>query len=58
MQCFGAEASRYTAGLLAPGTGVRLAYDVERTDRFGRTLAYLYRLSDGLLVNAAVVRDG
>jgi micrococcal nuclease len=58
VQCFGPEASRHTAELLPPGTAVRLVYDVDRTDRYGRTLAYVYRLSDGLFVNVALVRDG
>lgn len=58
VQCFGPEASRHTAELVPPGTPVRLVYDVERTDRYGRTLAYVYRLSDGLFVNLALLRDG
>jgi micrococcal nuclease len=56
--CFGVEASRRTASLLPPGTAVRLVYDVERTDRYGRTLAYVHRLSDGLFVNADLVAEG
>ena len=56
--CFGREASHHTSRLLRAGTKVRLAYDVERTDRYGRTLAYVYRSRDGLFVNAALVRDG
>lgn len=43
---------------LPVGTEVRLVYDVDRTDRYGRTLAYLYRVSDGLFVNLALARDG
>ncbi|MDQ3573478.1 MAG: thermonuclease family protein [Actinomycetota bacterium] len=58
VQCFGREAADYTAQLVRPGTPVRLVYDVERRDRYGRTLAYVYRLSDGLFVNAALLRDG
>ncbi len=58
VQCFGLEAAAYTASLLAVGTAVRLVYDVERLDRYGRTLAYVYRLSDGIFVNAALVADG
>jgi micrococcal nuclease len=58
VECFGREASAHTARLVGPGTAVRLVYDIERTDRFGRTLAYLYRLGDGLFVNLALVRDG
>lgn len=37
---------------------MRLVYDIERTDRYGRTLAYLHRRSDGLFVNLALVREG
>jgi micrococcal nuclease len=58
VECFGREASAHTARLAGPGTAVRLVYDVERTDRFGRTLSYLYRLDDGLFVNLALVLDG
>jgi micrococcal nuclease len=58
VECFGKEASAALARLVPPGTPVRLDYDVERTDEFGRTLAYLYRTSDGLFVNAALVEGG
>jgi micrococcal nuclease len=37
---------------------VRLRYDAERRDRYGRTLAYVYRAGDGLFVNAELVRRG
>jgi micrococcal nuclease len=56
--CFGHEASANTAALLPPGTKVRLVYDVERRDRYGRLLAYVYRLDDGLFVNARILADG
>ena len=56
--CFAAEATAHLNTLIPPGTRVRLSYDVERLDRFQRTLAYVYRLTDGLFVNAAMVRDG
>lgn len=58
VECFGREASRFLTGLIPPGTPVRLVYDVERLDRYSRTLAYVYRLSDGLFVNAEMVRRG
>ena len=58
VQCFGWEAARHTGELIGPGTAVRLVYDVERFDRFGRVLAYVYRLADGLFVNAALAADG
>lgn len=56
--CFGAEASHFTAGLLPPGTAVRLVGDVEQRDRYGRLLAYVYRRADGLFVNAELLRRG
>jgi micrococcal nuclease len=58
VECLGKEASDHTASLLPPGTGVRLEYDAQREDRYGRTLAYVYRTDDGLFVNAAIARDG
>ena len=56
--CYFAEASAHLGELIPPGTNVRLAYDVERLDRYGRTLAYVYRSSDGLFVNLGMARDG
>ncbi|HVF13779.1 MAG TPA: thermonuclease family protein [Acidimicrobiales bacterium] len=58
VQCFGREASTFLADLLPRGTGVRLVGDVEATDFYDRTLAYAYRLPDGLFVNADLVRQG
>jgi micrococcal nuclease len=58
VECFGKEASRHLESLLPRGTVVRLAGDVEQRDRYGRLLAYVYRASDGLFVNAAMVSDG
>ncbi len=56
--CFSAEATAHLRELLAPESTVRVAYDTTRTDRFARTLAYVYRLGDGLFVNVALARDG
>lgn len=56
--CYGEEASRFTSSLLPPGTGVRLVGDVEERDKYGRLLAYVYRSSDGLFVNAELLRRG
>ena len=58
VQCFGREAAAYVSSLLRQGTGVRLVGDVEERDAYGRTLAYVYRLADGLFVNAELVRQG
>ena len=37
-----------------------MEYETEAatTDKYGRTLAYLYRAPDGLFVNAEIVRQG
>jgi len=56
--CFGKEASAFLESLLPRGSPVRLVGDVEQQDRYGRTLAYVYRRADGLFVNAELVRQG
>ena len=43
--------------LVAVGTRLYLEYDLERKDRYGRKLAYLY-LEDGRLVNKELLRMG
>jgi len=57
VQCFAKRASARNEQLVG-GQDVRLRFDVERRDRYGRLLAYVYRSRDGLFVNAALVRDG
>jgi len=56
--CFGKEASEFTGSLVPRGTRIRLVGDVEQRDRYDRTLAYVYRLPDGLFVNAELLRRG
>ncbi len=53
---YGKEAKEFLTNLLK-GKRVRLEYDVDRTDQYGRTLAYVY-LQDGTFVNADLVRNG
>jgi micrococcal nuclease len=57
VQCFARRAAAENARLVR-GERVRLVFDLERRDRFGRLLAYVYRARDGLFVNAALVRGG
>ncbi|MDQ3737579.1 MAG: thermonuclease family protein [Actinomycetota bacterium] len=57
-ECYGPEASRHTEQLLAPGTKVRLVRDVVGRDDYGRLLAYVFRVDDGLFVNERIVADG
>ena len=57
VQCFGQKASDFNARLVG-GERVRLVRDVEARDRYGRLLAYVYRVRDGLFVNAELARLG
>ena len=57
-ECYGERATRFTERLLHPGDALRLVFDVERLDRYGRTLAYVHRGADDLFVNARLVARG
>jgi micrococcal nuclease len=57
VQCF-AKAASAANRRLVQGEAVRLVHDAEARDRYGRTLAYVYRSRDGLFVNAELVRGG
>ena len=52
----GKEASEWTAELLL-GQQVYLEYDIDKTDDYGRTLAYVY-LSDGRMVQEELLKAG
>ena len=56
VQRYGREASDYLKARLL-GESVRVEYDQQRTDKYGRTLAYLY-LSNGVLVNLDIIEKG
>ena len=53
---FGDEASAFTKSILL-NKKVRLEYDIDRTDSFGRTLAYVY-LEDGTFLNEELIKQG
>jgi micrococcal nuclease len=57
VQCYAKAASAFNSRLVG-GRRVRLRFDVERRDRYGRLLAYVYREGDGMFVNAELVRRG
>lgn len=59
VEAYGKEASRFTENLLK-GESVYVEYEPgpSKLDRYGRTLAYLYRVPDGLFVNLEIVRQG
>jgi micrococcal nuclease len=58
IQCYGPQASAYTESLLPVGTALHLERDVQARDDYGRLLAYIYRLPDGLFVNLAIIANG
>jgi micrococcal nuclease len=59
VEYYGKEASRFTQNLLK-GEKVYLVTDPQqsKTDKYGRSLAYVYRAPDGLFVNAEIIRQG
>jgi micrococcal nuclease len=56
IECYGPEASHFTTRRLT-GEQVRLEFDVDRIDPYGRTLAYIW-MPDGSLFNETLVRQG
>ena len=56
IEYFGKEASAFTKSMVE-GKKVRLDYDQEKRDRYGRLLAYVY-LEDGAFLNAEIVKQG
>ena len=56
VEAFGKEASRFTANLLK-GESVYLELDA-KPDKYGRSLAFVYRAPDGLVVNLEIIRQG
>lgn len=56
VQYFGKEASNYLKSI-ALGKKVRLEYDQQKIDKYGRALAYVY-LEDGTLLNANIIKNG
>jgi micrococcal nuclease len=56
IECYGPEASQFTTRQLT-GRQIRLEFDVDRIDPFGRTLAYLW-MRDGSMFNETLVRRG
>lgn len=56
IEYFRKEASAYVKELLT-GKKVRLEFDVQRYDRYKRTLAYIF-LEDGTFLNAHLVKEG
>jgi micrococcal nuclease len=57
VQCFGKQASEYNRRQVE-GRQVRLRYSVERHDRYGRLLAYVYVDGSTRSINAELVALG
>ena len=53
---YGKESKAYLTKLLK-GKKVKLVYDIDPLDQYGRTLAYAY-LEDGTFVNANLIKNG
>jgi micrococcal nuclease len=56
-ECFGREASAFVRRLLPLGARVEYTLGVERRDRYGRALAYVYT-ADGRFLNLLLVQRG
>ena len=56
IECYGPESSSFTTRGLT-GVRIRLEFDVDRIDPYGRTLAYLW-MPDGSMFNETLVHDG
>jgi micrococcal nuclease len=53
----GWQAALWVFEQLEPDAQVRLRYDTEREDKYGRTLAYVY-LPDGRMLNEELLKEG
>lgn len=56
-ECFGTEATEFLRRLIG-AERVVLVYDADRTDRYGRTLAYVWRMRGKVFVNLRLVERG
>lgn len=56
VQYYAEEASDFVRKLVG-GSRVRLEYDLEKYDKYGRTLAYVY-LEDGCCLNEEIIKNG
>ena len=58
VECWGPEATAFLENLAPPGTALLVQRDVEGRDHFGRLLAYVFRMADGLFINREIVKLG
>jgi micrococcal nuclease len=57
MTAQGNEARHFVKELIPAGTKIRLEFDVQRRDQYGRLLAYVY-LDNGEMLNEKIIADG
>ncbi|MEA2455804.1 MAG: micrococcal nuclease [Thermoleophilaceae bacterium] len=57
VECYGRQASAFVKRLLPLGARARYSLDIEKRDRYGRALAYVYT-GDGRFLNLLLVRRG
>jgi micrococcal nuclease len=53
----GKQAKEVLKGLLPKGTELRIEYDVQKRDKYGRLLAYVYT-KDNAMINEEMLRLG
>ncbi len=58
VECYGPEASAFTATLLPVGTEILIERDLVGRDDYGRMLGYVHAIGTGLFVNREIVRRG
>jgi micrococcal nuclease len=56
VEWYGKEASAFTKKMIE-GKRVRVEYDWQKKDKYGRTLVYIY-LADGTFLNAEIIKQG
>lgn len=53
----GKQATEFVRTVIKPGDKVTIEFDVEKRDKYGRLLAYVY-LADGTMLNEEIVKAG
>lgn len=57
VEYFGKEAAAFTRREIE-GREVRLEYDWQKQDKYGRILAYVYRIPDNFFLNVEIIKQG
>jgi len=53
----GKQATSYAKSMVHPGDTISIEFDVQKRDKYGRLLGYVY-LSDGRMLNEEIIRGG